>query len=103
MGFLDSIKAKYHHRVEKKYLRLTKRMQFNLTIDENIIETVKLLAIVLEVPRYVITEHLLEVGAYFVLKAIKDNDNRQKLQEHLVKAHLLGNESEGLAKAVGEF
>ena len=57
-----------------------------------IIEAVKLLAIALEVPRYVITEHLLQVGAYHVLKAIKDREHRQKLQEHLVKAHLLGKE-----------
>jgi hypothetical protein len=40
----------------------------------------------------VITEHLLEVGAYFVSKAIKDTENRRKLQEHLVKGHLLGKE-----------
>ena len=96
MGFLGKLKAKYHHKVEKKYLRLTKRRQFNLTIDEEIIKAVKLLAIALEVPRYVITEHLLQVGAYCVLKAIKDNENRQKLQEHLVRAHLLGNESNQL-------
>ena len=82
---------------------MTKRRQFNLNIDEKIIDTVKLLAIVLEVPRYVITEHLLQVGAYFVLKAVKNDDYRQKLQEHLVKAHLLGNESKGLASTVGEL
>ena len=79
MGFLGKLKAKYHHKVEKKYLRLTKRRQFNLNIDERIIETVKLLAIALEVPRYVIAEHLLQVGAYFLSKAIKDTENRQKL------------------------
>ena len=103
MGFLRRFKAKYHHKVERKYLGLPKRRQFNLTIDEEIIEAVKLLAIALEVPRYVITEHLLQLGAYFVLKAIKNDDYRQKLQEHLFKAHLLGNESKGLASIVGEL
>ena len=56
MGFLAGIKAKYHHRVEKKYLGLPKERQFNLTIDEEIIQAVKSLAIALEVPGYVITE-----------------------------------------------
>ena len=41
MGLLRILKAKYHHKVEKKYLRLTKRRQFNLTIDKEIIEAVK--------------------------------------------------------------
>jgi len=90
MGFLRKLRAKYHHKVERKYLGLPKRRQFNLTIAEGIIEAVKLLAIALEVPRYVIAEHLLQVGAYHVSKTIKDGENRQKLQEHLVKAHLLG-------------
>ena len=96
MGFLRKLKAKYHHKVERKYLSMTKRRQFNLTIDEKIIETVKLLAIALEVPRYVIAEHLLQVGAYHVIKVIKDSENRDKLQEHLVKAHLLGKELDQL-------
>jgi hypothetical protein len=93
MGFLSKLKVRYHHKVERNYLKLRRRRQFNLTIDQEIIEAVKLLAIALEVPRYVITEHLLQVGAYCVLRSIRNNDNRQKLQEHLVKAHLLGSES----------
>ena len=56
MGFLAGIKAKYHHRVEKQYLGLPKERQFNLTIDEAIIQALKSLAIALEVSRYVITE-----------------------------------------------
>ena len=78
MGLLRILKAKYHHKVEKKYLRLTKRRQFNMNIAEEIIEAVRLMASALEVPRYVIAEHLLQVGAYNVLNAIKDMENRQK-------------------------
>ena len=55
MGFLSNLKTKYHHKVERKYIILKNRRQFNLTIDEEIIEAVKLLATALEVPRYVIT------------------------------------------------
>jgi len=91
MGFLSKLKPKYHHKVERKYIILKKRRQLNLTIDEEIIEAVKLLANALEVPRYVITEHLLQVGTYHVLEIIKDSENRRKLQKHLVDAHLLCN------------
>jgi hypothetical protein len=56
----------------------------------------KVITVALEVPRYVIAEHLLQVGAQHVLKTIKDSENRQQLQEHLVGAHLLGNESNRL-------
>lgn len=31
-------------------------------------------------------------GAYYVSKVIKDKENRQKLQEHLVRTHLIGKE-----------
>jgi len=48
--------ASHHRKAERKYLRLTKRRQFNLTIAEEILEAVKLLAIALEVPRCVIAE-----------------------------------------------
>ena len=92
MQQIHGLKAKYRHRIEKKYLKSISRKQFNLTIDEEVIRGVKLLAVILEVPRYVITEHLLQVGSYYILKAIKDEDDKERLQEHLVKTHLLGQE-----------
>lgn len=52
----------------------------------------KFLAAILEVPRYVITEHLLQVGSYHILQALEDPEKRQELEKHLVEAHLLGSE-----------
>lgn len=92
MGLLRKLKAPYLHKTEKKYTNRVKRRQFNITVTKEIIEAVRLMAPALEVPTYVVTEHLLQVGAHSVLKAIKDSENRQKLQEHLVKAHLLCSE-----------
>lgn len=63
-----------------------------MTIAEQTILGVKFLAAILEVPRYVITEHLLQVGTYHILAAIGDEDKRRKLKEHLVEVHLLGTE-----------
>ena len=92
MDLLHRLKAKYHHSHEKKYLKTIKRKQCNLTMAEEIILGVKLFAAILEVPQYVICEHLLQVGSYQILKALDDPEMRKILTEHLVKVHLLGNE-----------
>ena len=92
MQLIHRLKARYHHRIEKKYLRTIKRRQFNVTIAEDVIVGVKLLAASLSVPRYVIAEHLIQIGTYHVLKAIGDPEKRDKLIEHMVRVHLLGNE-----------
>jgi len=84
------LEAKYRRSIEKRHERAIKRRQFNMTVDDRIVLGVKALAAILEVPRYVMTEHLLQVGTYHVLTAIRDEDKRRKLEEHLVKVHLLG-------------
>ena len=84
------LEAKYRRSIESKHKKAIKRRQFNMTVDERIVLGVKALAAILEVPRYVITEHLLQVGTYHILTTIKDEDKRRQLEEHLVKGHLLG-------------
>jgi len=92
MGIIDRLKAKYQYIVERKYIKTIRRKQFNLTMAEEIILGVKLIAVVLKVPMYVACEHILQVGSYHLLEALNDPEQRQKLQEHLIKVHLLGNE-----------
>ncbi|MFC1910350.1 hypothetical protein ACFLXC_03520 [Chloroflexota bacterium] len=92
MNIIDRLRAKYHHTIEKKYIKGVKRKQFNMMVSPEIITTVKYLASILHVPRYVITEHLLQVGSYHVLRDITDLEKRQKLTEHFLKVHLLGDE-----------
>ena len=90
MDLLHRFKAKYYNRVAKKYVKTIKRRQLNFNCDEHIISGVKFLAVVLEVPVYVIGEHLLQVGCYHILAVIRDEDIKRRLTEHLVKTHLLG-------------
>ena len=92
MGIINRLRAKYHHIVERKYIKTIKRKQFNLTMAEEIILGVKLIATILEVPLYVACEHILQVGSYQLLRVLNDPQKRQKLTEHLVKVHLLGDE-----------
>jgi len=63
-----------------------------MTIDAELVRGVKFLAIILKVPRYVIVEHLLQVGSYHILQALEDPEKREELEKHLVEVHLLGNE-----------
>lgn len=92
MQLLERLKAKYRHKVEKKYTKIIKRKQLNFSCSEDIIDGIRLLALILEVPRYVLAEHLLQLGSYYLIEVIKDPGKREKLVEHLVKVHLLGDE-----------
>ena len=92
MGTLSEFIAKYRQLLDRKRTKAVKRMQFNMTIDAGLVDGVKLLAMILKVPRYVITEHLLQVGSYHILQALEDPEKRQELEKHLVEAHLLGSE-----------
>ena len=80
--------------ISKIFNKSIKRKQFNLTIDEDIIEVVSYYAGILEVPKYVICEHLLQVGFYHLMDVFGDPEGRESLQGHLIKAHLLGLESD---------
>ena len=57
---------------------------------QDIILGVKLIAAILEVPLYVACEHILQVGTKHLLQGIIKPESREKLKEHLVKAHLIG-------------
>ena len=92
MELLRRLKTKYLHPIERKYVKAIKRKQVNFNCSEDIIDGTKLLAAILEVPQYVVAEHLLQVGSYHLIGAIRDREKREKLVEHLVKVHLLGNE-----------
>jgi len=63
-----------------------------MTIDAELVLGVKLLAEILKVPRYVIVEHLLQVGCHHIYQALQDPEKRQELEKHLIEVHLLSNE-----------
>ena len=92
MELLHRLKAKYRHRIERKRTKVIERRQFNTTCSRDIIFGVKSIAAILEVPYYVVAEHMLQVGTYHIVKAIEDPQKREILVEHLVKVHLLGDE-----------
>lgn len=92
MSILRRFRTKYRQLLDRRHVKTIRRRQFNMTIDAKLVLGVKLLAAILGVPRYVITEHLLQVGSYHIMQALQDPEKRQQLEKHLVKVHLLGNE-----------
>ena len=59
MDLISRLKTRYQHKIEKRYIKMIKRKQFNLTMAQDIILGVKLIAASLEVPLYVACEHIL--------------------------------------------
>jgi hypothetical protein len=92
MRLSHRLKAKYRHKIEKKYAKTIKRKQLNFNYSEDIILGVQFMVAILEVLRYVIAEHLLQLGSYHLIGVMKDRERREKLAEQLVKVHLLGGE-----------
>ena len=92
MQLFHSLKAKYRRKPEKKYAKIIKRQQLNFNCSEGIIDALQFIAVILEVPRYVLAEHLLQLGSYHVAKANRDPKKRERQVEHLVQVHLLGDE-----------
>ena len=92
MGILRRFITKYRQLLDRRHVKTIRRKQFNMTIDAGLILGVKLLALILKVPRYVITEHLLQVGVYHIYQVLQDPEKRQELEKHLIEVHLLGNE-----------
>ena len=92
MSILSRFLTKYRQLLDRRHVKAIKRRQFNVTIDAGLVDGVKLLAMILKVPRYVITEHLLQVGTYHIYQALQDREKRQQLEQHLIDGHLLGSE-----------
>ena len=92
MDILSGLITKYRQLLDRRHVKAIKRKQFNTTIDAELVVGVKFLAMILKVPRYVITEHLLQVGSYHIVQALEDPEKRQELEKHLIDVHLLGSE-----------
>ena len=92
MGILRRFLTKYRQLLDRRHVKTIRRRQFNMTIDAELVLGVKLLAAILKVPRYVITEHLLQVGSYHIVQALQDPEKREELEKHLIGVHLLGSE-----------
>lgn len=89
MGLIQRIKAKRQYLIKKKRYQSFQRRQFNVVISEGIVKGIRHLAAKLETPRFALTEHLLQVGVFHLVRSIEDREKILRLQNHLTKTHLL--------------
>jgi len=101
MDFLNRKKRQNKAKQRNEVTDVDARVQFNMTISPELKRAVQHLAKTFRAPMFTVTEHLLQTGLYYVLKAIKDDEMRLALEKHLIDRHLLeirGNDEETLIK-----
>lgn len=90
MNLITAIKARLLHLAEEDEILVKKKKQFNVTIDEEIIDQVRYLASRYGAPLAPTAAHMLQVGAYYLANALEDTPKRETLSEHIIETHLLG-------------
>ena len=90
MNIITAIKARLLRSVDEGEIVIKKRKQFNVTIEEGIIDLVHYLASRYGVPLGPTAAHMLQVGAYYMGNALEVSQKKELLSKHIVEAHLLG-------------
>lgn len=101
MDFLNKKKGRNKAEQRNEVTDVDARVQFNMTINPELKRAIQNLAKTFRVPKFAVTEHVLQTGLYYILKAIKDDKIRLALEKHLINRHLLeirGNDEEALIK-----
>ena len=89
MNILSVLKKK-HEKQRNQQLHLHgERKQYNTTVNTGLIQNLRKLAAEFAVPRYAITEHLLETGYFYVFRILKNRKKREIIHEHLIDMHIL--------------
>jgi len=91
MNLLGVLKRKYNNVIRQRDVELRERRQLNMNIDERLIGLLKRLAAEFTVPRDIVGEHLLEVGCYYLTRAMENEEMVKMLRQHLIDVHLIDN------------
>lgn len=104
MNILGLLKKKYHNEIDQRQEGGRERHQLNMTIDVRLIGDVKQLAAEFEIPRYIILEHSLETGFFYLSMVLKNDKKREEIHEHLINDHLLdsGRDDDEALLRIGE-
>lgn len=89
MNIIKAIKARLLRSVDEGEIVTKKKKQFNVTIEEGIIDLVHYLASRYGAPLGPTAAHMLQVGAYYLANALEDTQKKDILSRHLVETHLL--------------
>lgn len=91
MNLLGVLKKKYDNVIRQRDVELRERRQLNMSIDIRLVDLLKRLAAQFTVPRDVVGEHLLEIGCYYLTRAMESEEKTKMLREHLINVHLIDN------------
>ncbi len=80
---------RYKRKLESHFKKQVDRGQFNIMLDSQLAALVKATARRLEVPTYVLSEHLLQLGVVEVMALMQDEALTERLGRHLLDQHLL--------------
>ena len=89
MNILNALRKKHEKQRNQQLHSFGEKKQLNTTVNTKIIQKVRKLAAEFAVPRYAITEHLLETGYFYVSKILKNRKKREIIREHLIDMHML--------------
>ena len=88
MNIFDVLKQKHIKQLEKN-LDVVDKKQLNTVISTRLIHKIKRMAADFAVPRYAITEHLLQTGHFYVNQILKNRKKKEILRRHLIERHML--------------
>jgi len=89
MNLLGVLKKKYDNAIRQGDVKLRERQQLNMNIDTRLIGLLKRLAAEFTVPRDIVGEHVLEVGCYYLTRAMESEEKTKMLRQHLIDVHLI--------------
>jgi hypothetical protein len=89
MNIIDALKRKHEQQISERLQTLGDKKQLNTDVNPRLIEKLKKLAAEFSVPRYAITEHLLEIGHFYIARILKNPKKKEVLREHLIDKHML--------------
>ena len=91
MRLLNLLKKKCEDEIGKKDMEARQRRQLNMVVDGRLIDVVKTQAAQFTVPRDCLGEHLLEIGCFYLIRAMEHEDKAKMLRRHLINVHLIDN------------
>ena len=88
MNLLGALKRKYDNIIRQRDVESRERRQLNMVVDVRLIALLQHLAAQFTVPRNVLGEHVLEVGCYYLTRAMESEEGTKLLRQHLINVHL---------------
>ena len=88
MNIFDVLKQK-HTRQLTQNLDIPDKKQLNTVVSVRIIKKIRRMAADFAVPRYAVTEHLLQTGHFYVNQILKNRKKKEIIRRHLIERHML--------------